>query len=61
MATLPMFTPRRSPIRTCCGGGVTAGVAAPAAAQTPDAVQTVPPVPGMRFSLDGTEFQAAPT
>ena len=32
--------------------------AAPAAAQAPDTIQTVPPVPGMRFSLNGTEFRA---
>jgi hypothetical protein len=31
---------------------------APAAAQTPDTIQTVPPVPGMRFALNGVEFQA---
>jgi hypothetical protein len=32
--------------------------AAPAAAQAPDTIQTIPPVPGMRFSLNGTEFRA---
>ena len=32
--------------------------AAPAAAQAPDTIQTVPAVPGMRFSLGGVEFRA---
>ena len=32
--------------------------AAPAAAQAPDTIQTVPAVPGMRFSLSGVEFRA---
>jgi hypothetical protein len=35
-----------------------AASAAPAAAQAQDTIQTVPPVPGMRFSLNGIEFQA---
>jgi hypothetical protein len=32
--------------------------AAPAEARAPDTIQTVPPMPGMRFSLNGIEFQA---
>jgi hypothetical protein len=44
--------------RTLAVTALLVATAAPAAAQAPDVIQTVPPVPGMRFSLNGTQFQA---
>ena len=44
--------------RTLLVTGLLAALAAPAAAQTPATIQTVPPVPGMRFALNGVEFRA---
>ena len=41
--------------------GLLLALAAPAAAQTPATIQTVPPVPGMRFALNGVEFRADAT
>ena len=44
--------------RTLLATSLLMALAAPAAAQTPDTIQTVPPVPGMRFALDGVELRA---
>jgi hypothetical protein len=47
--------------RTLLVTGLLAALAAPAAAQTPATIQTVPPVPGMRFALNGVEFRSDAT
>jgi hypothetical protein len=44
--------------RTLLVTGLLLAMAAPAAAQAPATIQTVPPVPGMRFELDGVELRA---
>jgi phospholipase C len=44
--------------RTLAVTALLVATAAPAGAQVPETIQTVPPVPGMRFSLGGAEFQA---
>jgi hypothetical protein len=44
--------------RTLAFTALLSACAAPAAAQGPATIQTVPPVPGMRFALGGIEFQA---
>ena len=44
--------------RTLLATSLLMALAAPAAAQAPDTIQTVPPVPGMRFALEGVEFRA---